>query len=246
MAVLDRAGDSDSERNQHVGRGEHERRRQTKRRDDVTPQGKAPSDKPALEPYWGKPAVRNLRGDDGNVGIIRSPVRAIVLPDSRQGITNGASWSSDVFWPLNVTEKCLDHKTSWKSVDRPKVVPVESPCVQQPHRPADCGLPETALTIADLHVGSRPKPARDRSAMPVAPGPGPCDSEESLTKPHERQCAEISTSQARWPSRTKVGQDQPWHGFPVESRYFGPKWKVRRIFARPVPISAQFEQKLPN
>src|SRR5262252_2619242 len=26
-------------------------------------------------------AVRNLRGDDGNVGIIRSPVRAIVLPD---------------------------------------------------------------------------------------------------------------------------------------------------------------------
>ena len=37
--------------------------------------------KPALEPYWGKPAVRNLRGDDVNVGIIRSPVRAIVLPD---------------------------------------------------------------------------------------------------------------------------------------------------------------------
>jgi hypothetical protein len=34
-----------------------------------------------LEPYWGKPAVRNLRGDDGNGGIIRSPIRAIVLPD---------------------------------------------------------------------------------------------------------------------------------------------------------------------
>jgi hypothetical protein len=33
-----------------------------------------------LKPYWGKPAVRNFRGDDGNVGIIRSPVRAIVLP----------------------------------------------------------------------------------------------------------------------------------------------------------------------
>jgi len=43
--------------------------------------GKALSDRPALEPYWGKPAVRNLRGDDGNVGIIRSPLRAIVLPD---------------------------------------------------------------------------------------------------------------------------------------------------------------------
>ena len=45
--------------------------------------GKAPSDKPALKPYWGKPAVRNFRGGDGNVGIIRSPVRAIALPDNR-------------------------------------------------------------------------------------------------------------------------------------------------------------------
>jgi hypothetical protein len=40
-----------------------------------------PSDRLALEPYRGKPAVRNLRGGDGNVGIIRSPVRAIVLLD---------------------------------------------------------------------------------------------------------------------------------------------------------------------
>jgi RHS repeat-associated protein len=37
-----------------------------------------------LEPYWGKPAVRNLRGNDGNLGIIRSPVRAIVLPDRQR------------------------------------------------------------------------------------------------------------------------------------------------------------------
>jgi hypothetical protein len=43
--------------------------------------GKALSDMPAFQPYWGKLAVRNDRGDDGNVGIIRSPVRAIVLPD---------------------------------------------------------------------------------------------------------------------------------------------------------------------
>ena len=42
---------------------------------------KALSDKLALEPYWGKPAVRNFRGGDGNVGIIRSPVRAIALLD---------------------------------------------------------------------------------------------------------------------------------------------------------------------
>jgi hypothetical protein len=43
--------------------------------------GQAPSDRPALKPYWGKPAVRYFRGGDGNVGIIRSPVRAIALPD---------------------------------------------------------------------------------------------------------------------------------------------------------------------
>ena len=46
-------------------------------------EGKAPTERPALEPYWGKLAVRNLRGDDGNVGIIRSPIRAIVLPERR-------------------------------------------------------------------------------------------------------------------------------------------------------------------
>src|ERR1700681_2752379 len=38
---------------------------------------------PPLKPYRGKPAVRNFRGGDGNVGIIRSPVRAIALPDNR-------------------------------------------------------------------------------------------------------------------------------------------------------------------
>ena len=43
--------------------------------------GKASSDIPALKPYRGKPAVRNFRGGKGNVGIIRSPVRAIALPD---------------------------------------------------------------------------------------------------------------------------------------------------------------------
>jgi hypothetical protein len=41
--------------------------------------GQASSDIPALKPYWGKPAVRNFRGGNGNVGIIRSPVRAIAL-----------------------------------------------------------------------------------------------------------------------------------------------------------------------
>src|ERR1700694_3423449 len=43
--------------------------------------GQTLSDMPAFQPYWGKPAVRNDRGDGGNVGIIRSPLRATVLPD---------------------------------------------------------------------------------------------------------------------------------------------------------------------
>ena len=42
---------------------------------------KAPLGKPTFQPYWGKPAVRNDREDRGNVGIIRSPLRASILPD---------------------------------------------------------------------------------------------------------------------------------------------------------------------
>ena len=37
--------------------------------------------KASLPAYWGKPAVRNDREGRGNVGIIRSPIRASTLPD---------------------------------------------------------------------------------------------------------------------------------------------------------------------
>src|SRR6266851_860919 len=47
----------------------------------VASRGKALSEQPALKPYWGKPAVRNFREGNGNVGIIRSPLRAFALPD---------------------------------------------------------------------------------------------------------------------------------------------------------------------
>src|ERR1700730_5118695 len=52
---------------------------------------KAPLGKPTFQPYWGKPAVRNDRGDRGNVGIIRSPIRASILPDYIwvKNLTNG-------------------------------------------------------------------------------------------------------------------------------------------------------------
>jgi len=46
---------------------------------DASP-GQALSEKPALKPYWGEPAVRNFREGNGNVGIIRRPLRAIALP----------------------------------------------------------------------------------------------------------------------------------------------------------------------
>ena len=58
----------------------HEGRWQTDRWGRPRAAGKAPPDTPALKPYWGKPAVRNFRGDHGNGGIIRSPIRAMVLP----------------------------------------------------------------------------------------------------------------------------------------------------------------------
>ncbi len=48
-------------------------------------------DRLALKPYWGKPAVRNFREGDGNVGIIRSPISAIALPDNRFGRPLGAA-----------------------------------------------------------------------------------------------------------------------------------------------------------
>ena len=43
---------------------------------------------PSFQPYWGKPAVRNDRGDRGDVGtVLESPIRASVLPDSLTSIT---------------------------------------------------------------------------------------------------------------------------------------------------------------
>ena len=56
--------------------------------------GKALSEMLALKPERGKPAFRNFRGGDGNVGIIRSPVRVIALPDYRKGSSESILTSS--------------------------------------------------------------------------------------------------------------------------------------------------------
>jgi hypothetical protein len=50
--------------------------------------GKVPPYRPAFQPYRGKPAVRNDRGDRGNVGIMRSPVRASIPPDCIKSVSN--------------------------------------------------------------------------------------------------------------------------------------------------------------
>jgi hypothetical protein len=57
-------------------------------------EGKAPSDMPALKPYWGKPTVRNFRGGYGNGGIIRSPLSAMTLLDCRKGSSESILTSS--------------------------------------------------------------------------------------------------------------------------------------------------------
>ena len=67
--VFHRACCFDSERRFQHRQGEHEGWRQTVGRDTWTSRGKAPSDRPALKPYWGKLAVRNFREGNGNVGI---------------------------------------------------------------------------------------------------------------------------------------------------------------------------------
>jgi hypothetical protein len=78
--VLQRATSPGTERGSDEGSGEHEGQWQTVRREEAS-NGKALSDLPALKPYWGKPAVRNFREGNGNVGIMRSPLRAFALPD---------------------------------------------------------------------------------------------------------------------------------------------------------------------
>jgi hypothetical protein len=73
------------------------------------PAGKALSESPALKPYRGKLAVRNFRGGNGDVGIIRSPVRAIALPDSRRRVL--------VSWTLTRNSKLRDarYPSKWRS-----------------------------------------------------------------------------------------------------------------------------------
>jgi hypothetical protein len=77
----------------------HEGRRQTGRRSAyagsrlklIDASGRSRLTRQPFSRTEGKPAVRNVRGDRGNVGIIRSPVRATILPD-HLGDGGRSSW----------------------------------------------------------------------------------------------------------------------------------------------------------
>src|SRR6516165_7031235 len=85
--VHQRTASLDSERGIDDGSEVHEGRRQTVRRElNSQSTGRPRLKLPAFQPDWRKSAVRNERGDDGNGGIIRSPIRAIVLPDRAPGV----------------------------------------------------------------------------------------------------------------------------------------------------------------
>jgi hypothetical protein len=111
MAVLSHSQCPDAERGQDWAKGSTKGRCKPRRAKGMpgagftgAHRGKALPERPALKPYWGKPAVRNFRGDDGDVGIIRSPVRAIVLPDSALREETWARIAADLRVPVSTVQ----------------------------------------------------------------------------------------------------------------------------------------------
>ena len=96
--VHQRTASLDSERGIDDGSQVHEGRRQTVRRElNSQSTGRPRLKLPAFQPDRRKSAVRNDRGDDGNGGIIRSPQRAIVLPDKLVDILAAEDYVSGIF-----------------------------------------------------------------------------------------------------------------------------------------------------
>ncbi len=79
---------------------------------------------PAFQPYRGKLAVRNDRGDRGNVGIIRSPIRASILPDQilkpidKVSLGETTSCRAVMTVNVNVASKGVDPRAEPASVGR--------------------------------------------------------------------------------------------------------------------------------
>ena len=78
--------------------------------------GKVPSDRLALKPYWGKPAVRNFRGGDGNAGIIEA--RTAPLPYPACSLTSCCDWlgesPNDGRFPVRPSS--LTPNAAWRQV----------------------------------------------------------------------------------------------------------------------------------
>ena len=91
----------------------------------VASHGKALSDQPALKPYWGKPAVRNFREGNGNVGIIRSPLRAIALPDQSSRFRSGRLDLEDL---ARTTGSFNDFIPQWETGVPDRVARIEWTC----------------------------------------------------------------------------------------------------------------------
>jgi len=112
--VHQRTASLDSERGIDDGSEVHEGRRQTVRRElNSQSTGRPRLKLPAFQPDWRKSAVRNDRGDDGNGGIIRSPIRAIVLPDRVPGVqepTPGMAVRNWVHGPDTEQDRTCDRR----------------------------------------------------------------------------------------------------------------------------------------
>jgi hypothetical protein len=85
--------------------------------------GQALSEQPALKPYWGKPTVRNFREGNGNVGIMRSPLRAIALPDQSSGSPRGLFCGKPVNLGSGPSLRPLNHAMSLGTRQTPRTFP---------------------------------------------------------------------------------------------------------------------------
>src|ERR1700730_4875280 len=132
---------------------------------------KAPLGKPTFQPYWGKPAVRNDRGDRGNVGIIRSPIRASILPEANDGREIESNGSGCIV-TVNASRATVALTTFQDRSQAPRVAssrirnrrPLVAHKIQRPsgiwpslHR--TCGpLAREAIHVGTMHLDVFPKP----------------------------------------------------------------------------------------